>query len=100
MTKQEFDLKYRGEKVAVYCDTLEKDEAFRKQAKSFGYKYLSGNDLETYKYYVDEKGCYYISEFGVRCDSIENIQEDERIIPFELDEPNGYAIEDTPSPMN
>ena len=99
MTKQEFDLKYRGEKVAVYCDTLEKDEAFRKQAKSFGYKYLSGNDLETYNYYENEKGCYYISEFGVRYDSIDFIPEDGRIVEYELDEPNGYVIEGTPSPM-
>ena len=44
MTKQEFDLKYRGEKVLVYCDSIEKYRAFRNIGKRFGYYFANRKD--------------------------------------------------------
>ena len=106
MTKQEFDLKYRGEKVAVHCDTEEKAEAFLKLAKSFGYTWCNGRDLEETTNWRVYKNLTIYTLDGIRkgfmtFGSINGYVKDNnyKIIPFELDEPNGYAIEDTPSPM-
>ena len=106
MTKQEFDLKYRGKKVAIHCDTEEKAKAFLKFLKSIGYKWLSGKDLESKTMWDihKDKTVYFLinahKDFVV-FGTIDGYakENDCKIIPFELDEPNGYAIEDTPSPM-
>ena len=106
MTKQEFDLKYCGERVAVHCDTEEKAKAFLSLAKSVGYKWNTGGDLEkTTNWCVNKKltiyALNYIEEGFMVFGSISGYVKDNnyKIIPFELNEPYGYAIEDTPSPM-
>lgn len=100
MTKEQFDLKYRGEKVAVHCDTEEKAKAFLSLAKSFGYTWNGGDYLDNYWYVEKEKTCYRVISDGVMTgDKIFYKAYGCTIVEFELDEPNGYAIEDTPSPM-
>lgn len=104
MTKEQFDLKYRGEKVAVHCDTEEKAKAFLSLAKSFGYKWSDGRDLDTGTFWINYKDdlCFSMDYFliGFIVGGVEiHKQEGYKIVEFELDEPNGYAIEDTPSPM-
>lgn len=64
MTKEQFELKYRVRKVAVHCDTEEKAKALLKLAKSFGYTWISGKDLEKTSHWEDEKEhtCYRFYE--------------------------------------
>lgn len=103
MTKEQFDLKYSGEKVVVHCDTEEKAKAFLSLAKSFGTIWASGEKIdetlrdESY----EETMCYSISKDGrMRYADLDFLKSrGYKIVEFELDEPNGYAIEDTPSPM-
>lgn len=101
MTKEKFDLKYRGEKVAVHCDTLEKAKAFLSLAKSVGYDGVGKiSEDKTYWEIHESNTCYVIySDLELAMDNKWFLDKDYTIIPFELDEPNGYAIEDTPSPM-
>lgn len=102
MTKEKFDLKYHGEKVAVHCDTEEKAKAFLSLAKSFGYKRRGGNDLEQVSYWGNykEDTCYILYDTLVIYSSKSSYESLRyTIVEFELDEPNGYAIEDTPSPF-
>lgn len=90
MTKQEFDLKYRGENIAVHCDTEEKAKAFLSLAKSFGYVWGSGDDLKKYHFwYINvEDTCYSFNENGVMTDNKSYyIRKSYTIVPFELDEP-------------
>lgn len=93
MTKQEFDLKYcgqNGEKVAVHCDTEEKAKAFLKLAKSVGYKWSNGEDLDKnngWKNYGDDL-CFSMAFLGFMMGGVEiHKLEGYKIIPFELDEP-------------
>lgn len=104
MTKKEFDLKYRGsnKRVAVHCDTEEKAKAFLSLAKSFGYKFLSVDDSVVGSYWDDfkNKTCYVLKHNRIMYGRISTfIETYHSIVEFELDEPNGYAIEDTPSPI-
>ena len=92
MTKREFDLKYRSEKVAVHCDTEEKAMAFLSLAKSFGYKWVDTEDdsiVNTYWESHKSRTCYDIEEDDDIMFAYTDYYKDEgyKIIPFELDEP-------------
>ena len=92
MTKKQFDLKYRGEKVAVHCDTEEKAKAFLGLAKSFGYKWSNGKDLDKSNFWVNYKEdlCFSLDPYyiGFIMGGVEiHKQEGYKIIPFALDEP-------------
>ena len=106
MTKEQFDLKYRGEKVAVHCDTEEKAKAFMSLAKSFGYTWCNGESLDNQSYIRNygDKLCLTIESIfdkqGIAVAVLNYMKANNyKIVEFELDEPNGFAIEDTPSPM-
>lgn len=102
MTKEQFDLKYRGENVAVHCDTEEKAKAYFALEDSFGTVWGSGEKLsETDWDCYKKETCYSLFKDGtiVFGDLKWYKSEGYKIVEFELDEPNGYAIEDTPSPM-
>lgn len=92
MTKQEFDLKYHDKNIAVHCDTEEKAKAFLELAKSVGYKWSNGKDLDTntfWKNYKDDL-CFSIDYFGrgFIMGGVEiHKQEGYTIVEFELDEP-------------
>lgn len=62
MTKEQFDDLYLGK--VVHCDTEEKAKALLKLAKSFGYKWESGSDLEKINYWGNHKEntCYRFIE--------------------------------------
>ena len=84
MTKQEFDLRYRGEKVAVHCDTEEKAKAFLSLAKSVGYKW---GDNE------DEKFITYWNVYSFRTSyDIENEDNDVMLSSSDWYKHNGYTI--------
>lgn len=94
MTKEQFYLKYRGEKVAVHCDTEEKAKALFKLLIEFGVdKWPSGEKLllnDTRWEYYKENTVYYIHpNFKPMWGDINGYAKDKNftIIPFELDEP-------------
>lgn len=91
MTKEQFDLKYRGEKVVVHCDTEEKAKALLKLAKSFGYKWEGGNDLEEISRWENckENTCYRFYDTDVIISPKKYYKENGyKIVEFELDEPS------------
>lgn len=94
MTKEKFDLKYRGEKVAVHCDTEEKAKAFLSLAKSFGYTWINGDSLDNQNYIENYGGalCLKLEDIfnkqRVIIGTLEHCKDDNyKIISFELDEP-------------
>ena len=100
--KEEFYLKYHGEKVAVHCDTEEKAKAYFALEDSFGTIWANGEKLERTRWeFYNKETCYARFKDGTVGIGYLQWFKDEgyKIVEFELDEPNGYAIEDTPSPM-
>ena len=65
MTKEQFDLKYRGEKVAVHCDTEEKAKAYFTLEDSLGTVWGSGEKLsETDWDCYKKETCYSLFKDG------------------------------------
>lgn len=94
MKKEQFDSKYRGEKVAVHCDTEEKAKAFLSLAKSVGYKWRNGDDLDNHSYLIDygKDLCLTLekifNEQGFAIGTLTHFEEyNYKIVEFELDEP-------------
>lgn len=107
MTREKFDLKYYKQgkqKVAVQCDTEEKAKAFIALAKSVGYDWnVTRDGIETtlWDVYGSDTGYIIAINCSLLVGSISEfyLKNNYTIVKFELDEPNGYVIEDTPSPM-
>lgn len=90
MTKEQFDLKYRGEKVAVHCDTEEKAKAFLKLEDSFGTVWSNGERLdETLWGSYKKETCYSLFKDGKMVIGQLDWYKSEgyTIVEFELDEP-------------
>lgn len=63
MNKMEFDKKYVGKKLVVWCKTEELADRFLKLAREFGYKWCNGkkySELTRWEEY-EESTCYYIA---------------------------------------
>lgn len=89
MIKQEFDLKYRGEKVAVHCDTEEKAKAYLALEDSFGTIWCTGKKLSETKWdCYKKKTCYSLFKDGtiVFGDLKWYRTEGYKIVEFELEE--------------
>lgn len=84
MTKEEFDKKYVGKKLAVHCPTKGLANEFLKLADSFGYMCWSGKSYlkEDYHWNYEEETCYcvFIGEYS-NLRYYENFGY--KIIPFE-----------------